>query len=318
MPFPGVEWGSLTAAKAKTYGIASDTGGKPALTLARPRANVLRMHSRLRVLLATSSLLLLANSPTPAQLRPLEPTDFGALNGARMRVQIGGGFYFSQYASLTGTKGRLIEVGDVRTSWRSGRIMVEVAGTIQRFFREDDVIGAPADGVMASAPDGQRQDAGDYRVQTVLRLTGDTAPTAAILRFGTRLPTTDNRVGLERDQTDFFASLGAARALGPFHLMAEAGLSINGTRLSNYEQSDVLIYAATLERRGALVSAFISALGQDDLHRDAVRGNEDLGELRIGVRIGKSRWVQAVGIRGYHESSPASGFTLSAGVSFGH
>jgi hypothetical protein len=100
--------------------------------------------------------------------------------------------------------------------------------------------------------------------------------------------------------------------------MAEAGLSINGTRLSNYEQSDVLIYAATLEKRGSRVSAFVSALGQDDLHRDAVRGNEDLGELRVGVRIGKSRWVQAVGIRGYHESSPESGFALSAGVSFGH
>ena len=96
--------------------------------------------------MATSSLLLFASSPTPAQLRPLEQTDFRALDGARMRVQIGGGFYFSQYASLTGAKGRLIEVGDVRTSWRSGRIMVEVAGTIQRFFREDDVIGEPADG----------------------------------------------------------------------------------------------------------------------------------------------------------------------------
>ena len=275
------------------------------------------MVTPVRTFLATSLLLLLVSSPALAQLRPLDQTDFRALDGEKIRVQIGTAIYFSQYASLTGTKGRLIELGDVRTSWRSGRIVVEVAGTIQRFFREESVIGEPADGVTESTPERTRRDAGDYRVQTVLRLTSDTAVTAAIVRFGTRLPTTDNRVGLERDQTDFFASLGAARPVGPLYLMAEAGVSINGTRLSNYEQSDVLIYAATLERRGHLVSAFVSAIGQDDLHRGSVRGNEDLGEWRAGFRVGNSRWLQAAVVRGFNDSSPASGFVIGAGVSFG-
>ena len=155
-------------------------------------------------------------------------------------------------------------------------------------------------------------------MQTVLRLTNDTALTSAIIRFGTRLPTTDNRVGLERDQTDFFASLGAARAIGPLYLMAEAGVSINGTRLSNYEQSDVMIYAATIEHRGRVFTPFLSAIGQDDLHRGFVRGNEDLGELRLGVRAGRTRWLQAVAIRGFHDSSPHAGFTIGAGMSFGN
>ncbi len=275
-----------------------------------------RMLNPLRHFLATSLLLLFATAPCLAQLRPLEQTDFRALAGEKMRVQIGTGVYFGQHASLAGARGRLIELGDVRTSWRSGRIIVEVAGTIQRFFREDTIVGQPAPGVTA-AGEGSRRDAGDYRVQTVLRLTSDTAVTAAIIRFGTRLPTTDNRVGLERDQTDFFASIGAARSLGPLYLMAEAGISINGTRLSNYEQSDVMIYAATLEHRGGLLSPFVSIIGQNDMHNRAVRGNEDLGELRVGLRVGTTRWLQAVALRGFHESSPRSGFSVGAGISFG-
>jgi hypothetical protein len=270
-----------------------------------------------RVSGAVFTLLLFAVGDVAAQLRPLEPTDFRALDGQRIRLQVGSSVYFKQHASLTGTRGRLLELGEIKTSWRSGRIVVEVAGTVQRYFREDTVIGAPADGVAASTSDGKRNDAGDYRVQTVLRLSGDTAPTVAVLRFGTRLPTTDNRVGLERDQTDFFATLGAARELGLLHLGAEAGISINGTRLSNYEQSDLFIYAATLEHRVGIVAPFVTIVGQNDMHRRTVRGNEDLGELRAGVRVGHTRWVNAMLIRGFQDSSPHTGFVLNAGVSFG-
>ena len=272
----------------------------------------------IRITVFLTTLLAFVAGEATAQLRPLDQTDFRALNGERMRVQIGGGIYFSQFASLTGTKGRLVELGDVRTSLRSGRIVVEVSGTLQRVFHEETVVGEPAEGVMASTPEGTRRDAGDYRVQTVLRLTSDTSATAAILRFGTRLPTTDNRVGLERDQTDFFASIGAGRALGPLYFMAEAGVSINGTRLSNYEQSDVMIYAATIEHRIGMITPFISAIGQNDLHRRSVRGNEDLGELRLGVRAGGTRWVQAIAVRGIQDTSPQSGFTLAFGMSFGN
>jgi hypothetical protein len=265
------------------------------------------------------ALLLVAGARTnvSAQLRPLDPTDFRVLDGERAHIQVGVGIYHKQHASLVGTKGRLVEAGDIRASWRSGRIVVELAGTLQRFYREQLIVDQRFDGVTESSQEGTRHDAGDYRVQTVLRLTGDTSPTAAVLRFGTRLPTTDNRVGLERDQTDFFASLGASRRLGPLHFAAEAGVGINGTRLSTYEQTDVLIYAATIERRGELFSPFVAVVGQNDMHEWELRGNEDLGEVRAGVRLGSRRWLNATVVRGYHNSSPQSGLLISAGASFG-
>ena len=41
-----------------------------------------------------------------AQLRPLDPVDFHALGGERIRVYAGAGVYFSQHASLVGVRGR--------------------------------------------------------------------------------------------------------------------------------------------------------------------------------------------------------------------
>ena len=271
----------------------------------------------LRAVAVTSVLVTSFAARASAQLRPLDPTDFRSLDGERARVQLGVGVYYNQFASLVGTTGRLVEAGDVRASYRSGRIVIELAGTVQRFYREEKVINAPAEGVMESSQEGTRHDAGDYRVQTVLRLTGDTTGMVGILRFGTRLPTTDNRVGLERDQTDFFATLGTVFSSGNFFFGAEAGVGIHGTRLTSYEQSDVLIYAATIERRAALLSPFLSITGQNDMHGWSVRGNEDLGEVRAGLRIGNTRWATATFVHGYHRSSPDSGFLISVGSSFG-
>lgn len=252
-----------------------------------------------------------------AQLRPLDPAELRAFDDARFRLQTGGSVYWEQYASLAGVRGRLVEAGEIKASFRSGRFIMEVAGTIQRLFREDSIIREPAEGVVASGLDRTRQDAGDYRVQTLLLLTSDTAPVTAVLRFGTRLPTTDNRVGLERDQTDFFATVAAGRDFGALHAQAEAGVGINGTRLSDFEQLDVFVYAALLEYRGSRIAPFLSLVGQNDFHRRIVRGNEDLGEIRAGLRFGQRQWLNAAVVHGITESSPKFGVSFSAGASFG-
>ena len=56
-------------------------------------------------------------------------------------------------------------------------------------------------------------------------------------------------------------------------------------------------------------------VGHQDGHGWEVRGNEDLSELRVGVRVGRSRWVQAQFVKGLATFSPAAGLLLSAGVS---
>jgi hypothetical protein len=139
---------------------------------------------------------------------------------------------------------------------------------------------------------------------------------STLLRFGTRLPTTDNRVGLDRDQTDFFALLGADQQSGNWHFSGEAGVGINGTRLANYEQSDVLLYAVEVRRRAGPVRIGLSMLGQEDLKTRHIRGNEDLGELRLGLRAGQRRWFEVVFVRGIREFSPELGVLIGGGIHF--
>jgi hypothetical protein len=252
-----------------------------------------------------------------AQLRPLEPIDFRSFGGDPLRVQVGMGVYFDQPASLAGTEGTLWEFGDVRTSIRSGRIVMELSGTVRRRFDDHVIVKEPYGGAHAPPADGRRNDFGDYRISTVLRLTKDQSATLATLRFGTRLPTTDNRVGLDRDVTDFFATVSGQTIAPKFAFGAEAGVSINGTREASYEQADVLVYALTGELRLPSVTPFVTIVGQQDFRDWAIRGNEDLSEMRAGVRLGDRRWINAVIVRGLTAASPSGGLQISAGASFG-
>lgn len=250
-----------------------------------------------------------------AQLRPLEPPQWRLLaEGARIAAEVGASRLVGQRASLAGTTGDLWEAGTFVVAWRTGRVILEAAGTTQRFFHETGTFAPPYPDVEASA-DGDRHDSGDYRISTTVRLTPPGFPAVGIVRFGTRLPTTDNTTGLDRDALDFFATLGGTASRGPLAFAGEAGLGIHTTREQRFEQEDVLLYSLRAEIRSTVVTPSIAVLGQQHgpTHA-AVRGVEDLGELRAGVRIGREFWARFEYVKGYEAFSPSSGFIVTAGV----
>jgi hypothetical protein len=125
-------------------------------------------------------------------------------------------------------------------------------------------------------------------------VTPDAWQSTGILRFGTRLPTTDNTTGLDRDALDFFATVGAGGTVGSFALTGETGLGIHTTREDKFEQDDLFLYATRAEYRRFAIVPSLAALGQ--LHgtgHAAIRGVENLGELRAGVRAGSRTWLRA-------------------------
>lgn len=262
-------------------------------------------------------LWLLTPAGAYAQLRPLDPIDFRAFTGPAVRIQAGVGIFFNQHASLAGTRGTLVEAGDFRATIRTGRVVVDLAGTVQRFFEDEDVIAPPFGDARPAPTNGKRHDAGDYRVGAVVRLTSEASRTLATLRFGTRLPTTDNRVGLDRDAIDFFTTLAAHRRFARLSLEFEAGLGIHGTRKTDYEQSDVLLYAVSGAFDSQPLTPFITLLGHQDFQEFSIRGNEDLSEIRAGVRAGGHRWISAAWVHGLTGYSPSNGFQIALGTSFG-
>ncbi|HET6762313.1 MAG TPA: hypothetical protein VFH27_01545 [Longimicrobiaceae bacterium] len=275
------------------------------------------MRGRFAVGAAAWAALLAFAAPAGAQLRPLDPVAWSVFEGDHaVEAELGGAWLRGQRASLAGTQGDLWEAGNLRLSWRSGRVAVEAGGTLQRFFHERSRFAEPDPlGDVAAAPGGRRHDSGDYRIQTLVRLTPAGWSGLGVLRFGTRLPTTDNMTGLDRDATDFFFTLGGRARRGAAAVAGEAGLGIFGTRRPRFEQDDVLLYAASAEWTAGPLAATVGAVGQKHgaAHRQ-IRGNEDLGELRAGIRAGRRRWVRVQAVHGYERTSPRAGVIASVGV----
>jgi len=265
--------------------------------------------------LSAAVVLLLLPAAARAQLRPLDPFEWRMFEAGRtVSAQVGGGWLPDQRASLAGTEGTLVEAGNWRAFWRTGRVVIEAGGTVQRFFDEESRF-APGEPEVVEDEDGARRDAGDYRILTAVRLTGERAPVAAALRFGARLPTTDNTVGLDRDATDFFATLGGRTARGRLAVQAEAGVGIFGTRQNEFEQDDLLIYALRAEYDAGPIVPMLTVVGQQvGSGHGEIRGNESLGEARLGVRAGGRRWVTAEAVAGYTDFSPGVGVLLAVGM----
>ena len=258
---------------------------------------------------------LLAASPVAGQLRPLEPVDWAMFRGTNsVSFRFGASRLDDQRASLAGTRGVLWEAGNFSVAWRTGRVMLEAGGTAQRFFDEKDRFSQPYAGVTTEV-DGTRHDSGDYRVSTAIRLTSPGSPVISSLRFGTRLPTTDNTTGLDRDAIDFFALVGAARSFSRLLLAAEGGVGIHSSRDPAFEQDDLILYSASAELEGFRIVPSIAVHGQQHGRgHDELRGLEDLGELRAGLKAGNRTWARIELVLGYETFSPASGVVVSMGI----
>ena len=262
------------------------------------------------------ALLAATASGGSAQLRPLDPVDFHFLDEPGWTMETGAGGHVGQRATLAGTEGDLLELGNTRIVWSTGRMALELSGTLLRIFQDERSYEEPVGGARAS--DGSlRVDAGDARVTTLVRLSEEDA-TPVVLRLGTRLPSTNNEVGLDRDQTDFYSTLAILPQLGSWRVGAEFGVGINGTRDTGNEQIDPLLFSVSATRTVGWFRPLLEATGQHDprSNRDR-RGNENVGELRLGGRMGGANaWLTILAVRGWTSTSPDLGVLVRVGRRF--
>ena len=89
------------------------------------------------------------------------------------------------------------------------------------------------------------------------------------------------------------------------------------TRDPRHEQVDPILFAASFLYEAGLVSPLLELTGQHDPRssRDR-RGNENLGEVRVGALIGGDRWIKVMGARGWTPFSPEIGITVLFGARF--
>ena len=252
-----------------------------------------------------------------AQVRPLNPMGWSTFERPGGVFVMGSAFLAGQRISLAGAEGHLYDFGVFEVTWSYERIAIRIGGTLLRVFDERKVYAEPV--TDTRPPDGSsRTGAGAIEVSTLIWLTPPAAPVAVAFRFGTRLPTTDNREGLGRDQADFFTTIGVRLRDGPWDLSVEGGAGINGTRDPAHEQIDPILFVGAARYDAGQVDPFLEFTGQHDPRSDRDRrGNENLGEVRLGVVIGSQRWLKVSLARGWTSTSPDLGITAQFGTRFG-
>ena len=263
--------------------------------------------------------LLARPTAVDAQLRPLEPIDWQGFEEERGSVSVGGTLLSGQRAAFLGTEGRLLEVGAMELTFRVDRLLLHVVASPYRRFTASDRFADPAVGVEPG--EGARIDAGSVVATTTVPLGGPGARDAGrqhfALRFGMRLPTSNDVVGLERDETDVFATVGTRRVVGAWDLAAELGFGVFGVRSPDGGQTDPVLYAASVRRTGAVVRPYAEWTGHHDTRSvGAPRGNENLSEVRLGLEVGTRWWLDAHAIAGISTFSPDVGARLRVGVRF--
>lgn len=270
---------------------------------------------RVALALAVAAATLGWSPVAQGQLRPVEPLEWEIFVPGNVGVaRVGMGILMGQKAALAGTEGRVLEIGNYAALWRAGRVVLELSGTAARRLDDRRRWAEPAPGV--SSAFGAHVDAGDLRALTAVRLSPQAWPVLAVLRFGVRLPSTSAGRGLDRGQTDFLGEAGLAWRRGRLLAAVESGIGILGTRVPEFEQQDDWVYGATVAWEGRVLQPRAVFTGQSSpLRYRHNRGNEDLREVRAGIRAGGKRWVELLYVRGLIPFSPRAGVLLSAGMS---
>ena len=275
--------------------------------MTRPRR---RLGLILAVVLATGS----GARPLAGQLRPLDPMDWHAFDpGVVVLADIGGDVLTGQRASAAGMRGRVLEAPAAHVSWTTGRVALRAIVHPWRYFWGDTAFATPLPGT-DPAVSGRRDDAGDNAVETIVRLTSDTGAPSSLLavRYGVRISTHNDRKGLDRHKTDFYALLGGRTFAGHWTLTGEGGLGVYGARQVVAEKALPFLYALGMHRRAGAWEPALELVGQAARHPP--RGNENLSELRAGARWGEDRWVRVSAVKGLTDFSPRLGVIVFGGI----
>lgn len=267
-------------------------------------------------LLAMGAVFAASAGPAAGQLRPLRPVDWRALDASHGSAYLGIAAFTQQPASLVGQQGRLLQFGMVGASFRTGRVMLSFEGSIFRVFDAGERFAEPSP-LVEGVDLTRRTDSGDYVINTHLILTSGQSQTDALIRFGVRLPTTDDRIGLERDQTDFFATMAGRQRLGRLSLDGELGFGIHGVAGTVHDQTDPLLFGLRATWGWVPLETSVRIGGQYDTRENGPpRGNEHLAELTWGIRTTGGTWVSAEAARGLARFSPSWGAALRVGRAF--
>lgn len=239
-------------------------------------------------------LIAFASIAAVAQQRPLLTDDVDIVpQGA---IEIGAGVEFLQNAKfpLSGLKGDLTRVGDIRI--RTGfapNVELQIEGTLQNFLAINGQLGPSA--IPLNVSGNSTNDFDDFTVSAKIKLLNESRSFPAVgVKLGFQMPNTDQAKGIGTNQINVFTKFLVGKKFGKragrtplANIYGNLGLAIMTAPIERFTQNDVILYGLAGIFR---VTDHVNVVGEvngraNTRSGSAPLGTESVGQFRIGSQI---------------------------------
>lgn len=250
------------------------------------------------------------------QQRPLLTDDVDIIPEGT--VQIGAGVDFFQNAKfpLSGLKGDLTRVGDIRI--RQGfasNVELQIEGVLQNYLA---INSQTPSAIPLNIAGNSTNDFDDFVISAKIKLLNETRIFPAVgLKFGYQMPNTDQAKGIGTNQVNIFSKVllqkkfGVQPGMSPrANIYGNLGLGIMTAPLARFTQNDVLLYGlAGIFRVNKRINIVSEINGRVNTRSgDAPLGTESVGQFRVGTQIRASNLqFDTAAVFGLTKYSPRTG-----------
>ena len=269
-------------------------------------------------LLIIQFLILFASFFAIAQQRPLLTDDVDIAPPGTLNISAGVDFIQNAKYPLSGLKGDLTKVGDIRI--RQGfasNVEIQIEGTIQNFLA---INSQTSSAIPLNISSNSTRDFDDFTISTKIKLRNETNHLPAIgFKFGFQMPNTDQAKGIGTNQINVFSKIlmqkkfGKKKGQEPIaNIYGNIGLAIMTAPIERFTQNDIIIYGlAGIFRVNNRINIVGEINGRQNTRSSVPLGTESLSQFRIGTQIKASGLkFDTAAIFGLTKNSPRTGVTF--------
>ena len=251
-----------------------------------------------------------------AQQRPLMTDDIDITPQGAFELGAGVDFYQNAKFPLSGIKGDLTRVGDIRLkTGMSSNVELQIEGTLQNFLAINSQ-GPPH--IPLTVTGNSSNDFDDFTISAKVKFLNETKNLPAVgMKFGFQMPNTDQAKGIGTNQINIFSKIIVQKRFGKragrtplANIYGNLGLGIMNAPLANFTQNDVLLYGlAGIFRVNDRINLVSEVNGRLNTRSGAAPvGTESIGQFRVGTQIKASGLrFDTAALFGITKNSPRTG-----------
>ncbi len=262
----------------------------------------------------------LATTPGSGQQRPLITDDIDITPAGAIEISAGVDFLQNAKFPLSGLKGDLTRVGDIRL--RNGfasNVELQIEGVVQNYLAiNSQTLPSP---IPLNVLGNSSNDFDDITVSAKVLLHRETANLPALgFKFGFQMPNSDQARGIGTNQINVFSKVIVQKKFGKragraplANIYGNIGLGIMNSPLASFSQNDVILYGlAGIFGVNDRINVVSEVNGRHSSRSGAAPlGTESVGQFRIGTQIKASGLrFDTAAIFGLTKYSPRSGITF--------